>query len=190
MSEVSESPKKKLLFVVGSLRRRSFNRTLATRAVEMVADRVDIEFLEYSDVALFNQDIEFPAPKSVVRVREKVDEADGVWFFSPEYNYTMTAALKNLVDWLSRPVVAGDYDTPRPLTGKPFAISGTGGKNATAGSRKALLALLSVLGAKPVDGDGQGFVLPPAAWSDEVYDVPEEDLARLGEQAEKLLAAL
>ena len=194
MAEMAEGAgaeaRKRLLFVVGSLRRDSFNRVLATHAVEMVADRVDIEFLEYSDVPLMNQDIEFPAPKSVVRVREKVTAADGVWFFSPEYNFNMTAPLKNLLDWLSRPVVAGDKTSPKPLTGKPVAIAGAGGRNATGGGRKALFGLLAYLGAKPVDGDGQGFVLPPAAWSEGMYDVPEEDLARLGEQAEKLLAAL
>ena len=93
------SDKKKLVFIVGSLRRGSFNRVLADYVAGKVADRADVEFLDYADVPFVNQDIEFPAPGSVTRVRKAVESADGVWIFTPEYNFS---------DWLSRPLVAGD----------------------------------------------------------------------------------
>lgn len=184
------SDKKRLLFVVGSLRRGSFNRILATHAAEHLADQAEVEILEYADVPLMNQDIEFPAPAPVSRVRASFSAADAVWFFSPEYNRTMTAPMKNVIDWMSRPLVAGDYKTPLPLTGKPAAISGVGGANATAGSRAALRALLEVVKARPVQGDGEGFSLPAATWATGVYEIPAEDAARLDAQADGLLAAL
>lgn len=49
-----------------------------------------------------NEDIEFPAPEAVKRVREAVKAADGLWFFTPEYNHSYPGVLKNLIDWLSR----------------------------------------------------------------------------------------
>ncbi|MDY4853907.1 MAG: NADPH-dependent FMN reductase, partial [Prevotella sp.] len=92
---------KKILFIIGSLRKESFNKKLAKEVEEMLARRATVEYLDYSDVPLMNQDIEFPAPEAVKRVREKVAEADALWIFSPEYNYSYPGHLKNLIDWLS-----------------------------------------------------------------------------------------
>ena len=123
----------KILFVTGSLRANSFNRTVARLAGEMVKDRADYEILDWADVPMMNEDIEFPPPEAVARVRAKVAEADGVWFFTPEYNHSLPGVLKNLVDWLSRP--AGEAEE-RVLTGKPATISGV-----AAGPFGAILAL-------------------------------------------------
>lgn len=70
--------RKKLLFIVGSLRAGSFNRALADYAAHVVGDRAQVDYLDYSDVPFMDEDIEFPAPASVERVRRQVDEADGV----------------------------------------------------------------------------------------------------------------
>ncbi|MGN1219778.1 MAG: NADPH-dependent FMN reductase, partial [Candidatus Cryptobacteroides sp.] len=58
------------------------------------------EYLDYSALPMMDQDIEFPAPDEVSKVREKVAEADALWIFSPEYNYSYPGHLKNLIDWL------------------------------------------------------------------------------------------
>ena len=181
---------KKVLFIVGSLRTGSFNRVLARQAAGFLEGRADVAFLDYADVPFFNQDIEFPPPGSVARVREEVAAADAVWIVSPEYNYNVPAQLKNTLDWLSRPVVLGDYTTPLPVSGKPAIISGAGGKMGVAGGRAAVRALLAKMGAELVGGDGEGFALTPEAWTTGVYEVPEADAARLAAQAEALLAAL
>lgn len=122
------SSSKKIVFIVGSLRRNSHNRTLAGYAAEVIGDRADVEYLEYADVPLMNEDIEFPPPPEVVRVREQVEAADAVWIFTPEYNFSYPAGLKNVLDWLSRPQVAGDFEAAVSLTDMPVAISGAGGK--------------------------------------------------------------
>ena len=78
---------KKILFIIGSLRKESFNKKLAKEVEQMLAGRATVEYLDYSDVPLMNQDIEFPAPEPVKRVRGKVAEADCQWS-------TATAAVK------------------------------------------------------------------------------------------------
>ena len=65
-----ENRKPKILAIVGSLRKDSFNRTLAQKAGEILADRADFEVLDFSDVPLLNQDEEYPAPEAVRRVRD------------------------------------------------------------------------------------------------------------------------
>ena len=111
----------KIVAVVGSLRKESYNRQLALVAKELIGERADFELLEYQDVPLMNQDIEYPAPEAVKRVRDAVKSADGIWFFTPEYNHFFSGVLKNLIDWLSRPI---NDQEPQVLAGKPAAISG------------------------------------------------------------------
>lgn len=137
---------KKILAIVGSLRKESFNLQLAKEAEIAIYGRADFEILEYSDIPYMNQDIEFPAPDEVKRVREKVKKADAIWFFTPEYNHFFPGLLKNLIDWLSRPI---DDDTPQILAGKPVAISGiTTGISGTGLAQDHLVTLLSYLDMK------------------------------------------
>ncbi len=135
---------KKILAIVGSLRKESFNRQLAFAAQEVVGDRADFELLDYSDIPFMNQDIEYPAPEAVKRVRDKVKDADGIWFFTPEYNHFFSGVMKNLLDWLSRPVSDSE---PRVIKGKPAAISGiTPGMSGTGIAQDHLVTLISFLG--------------------------------------------
>lgn len=133
----------KILAIVGSLRKDSYNRQLAFAAKEILGDQVDFKLLEYQDVPLMNQDIEYPAPEAVKRVREEVKSADGIWFFTPEYNHFFPGVLKNLIDWLSRPI--SDKE-PQVLAGKPAAISGTTpGMSGTGLAQDHLVTLISFL---------------------------------------------
>ncbi len=136
----------KILAIVGSLRKDSYNRQLALLAKKIVGDRADFELLEHSDLPLMNQDIEFPAPPAVKRVRDKVKEADGIWFFAPEYNHFFSGVLKNLIDWLSLPISDNE---PQVLAKKPAAVSGiTPGMFGTAIAQDHLVTLISLLNMK------------------------------------------
>lgn len=133
----------KILAIVGSLRKGSFNRQLAQAAKEIAGDRADFEILEYGDVPYMNEDIEFPAPDSVKRVREEVKSADGIWFFTPEYNHFFPGVLKNIIDWLSRPVSEKE---PQVLNRKPATVSGISlGMYGTGIAQDHLITLLNVL---------------------------------------------
>ncbi|WMC92070.1 NADPH-dependent FMN reductase [Kineothrix sp. MB12-C1] len=96
--------KPKIVAIVGSLRKNSYNLQLAKLTKEIIGERAELEILDYTDVPYMNEDIEYPAPKSVARVREVIKAADAVWFFTPEYNHSYPGVLKNLIDWLSRPI--------------------------------------------------------------------------------------
>lgn len=138
--------KPKILAIVGSLRKGSFNRQLALAAQAEVGERADMTLLDYADVPLLNQDWEYPAPEPVRRVREAVKEADGLWFFTPEYNHSFPGVLKNLLDWLSRPVSETEKQV---LSRKPAAISGiTPGIAGTIPAQDQLVMLLSLLNVR------------------------------------------
>ncbi len=136
----------KILAIVGSLREGSMNRQLAEharKAVTAIDPGVDFAILDWSDVPLFNEDIERPAPEAVERIRRDVLDADSIWFFAPEYNHFFPGTLKNLLDWLSRPV---DATQGQVLDGKPCAIAGvSAGGSGTACAQDHLVTLLSFL---------------------------------------------
>ncbi len=135
--------KPKIVAIVGSLRKDSYNRQLAKAAQTAVGDRADFELLDYADIPFFNEDIETPMPEQIARVRGIVAAADGVWFFTPEYNHFFSGVLKNLLDWLSR---SPSEEEPTPLWEKPAAISGiTPGTLGTALSQDHLVTLISLL---------------------------------------------
>ena len=119
---------KSILFIIGSLRTKSFNRQLAMMVKEIIGNRAEVSELDYSDLPLLNQDIEQPEPAAVARIRKAVSEADALWIFTPEYNSSYPGPVKNMIDWLSRPVIPLDYGTPTCINGKRVAISGAGGK--------------------------------------------------------------
>lgn len=134
----------KILAITGSLRTESYNRKVAQAAKELLSNshpEVEFEILDWDDVPLFNQDIEFPPPVAVERVRASVKEADGVWIFTPEYNHSYPGVLKNLIDWLSRPISENEGPV---LSSKPAAFCGTSiGQSGSSHAQEHLIQLLS-----------------------------------------------
>ena len=108
--------KTKIIAFSGSLRSASFN-TLAIKAAQQLAPvGCEIELINYSSLPLYNQDdADLATPTLLLEIADKVRAADAVLWVTPEYNYSLPAALKNLIDWLSR-------QAPQPLAGKPAAI--------------------------------------------------------------------
>ena len=149
----------KIEAIVGSLRKDSYNRQLALEAKRIIGDQAEFNILDYTDVPLMNQDIEYPAPDAVRRVRDIIKSADGIWFFTPEYNHFFSGVLKNLLDWLSRPI----SDTePQVMDGKPAAVSGiTPGMSGTVNSIDHLVTLISILNMKVMNKPR--LVIPHAA---------------------------
>lgn len=181
---------KKVLMIVGSLRRDSFNHQLAKQAEAMLFGKVEVRFLQFADLPFMNQDLEFPAPESVARVRQAVQEADGIWIFSPEYNYQIPGVLKNLLDWLSRPLAPNDWARGSAVKGKPVTVSGVAGKSGAAGVRKQLSALLEIMSMKLIGGQGCGVALDAEAFRSGVLNLSEENLAAVKAQAEAFLEAI
>ncbi len=109
----------KILGISGSLRVGSRNTRLLDTIASIVPDDIDFEVASI-DLPMFtdNHD-EFP--DGVKKLRDQVQKADALFFATPEYNWNMTTALKNAIDWIS----LGGKDAP--LTGQVAAIAGIGG---------------------------------------------------------------
>ncbi|GGT23427.1 NADPH-dependent FMN reductase [Streptomyces chromofuscus] len=139
----------RILALVGSLRAGSHNRQLAEAAVKLAPEGVDVQMYEgLAEIPFYNEDVdvEGTVPAAAVRLREAAASADAVLLFTPEYNGTIPAVLKNAIDWLSRPYGAA------ALGGKPAAVVGTafgqyGGVWAQDEARKAL----GIAGAKVLE---------------------------------------
>lgn len=120
-----------LRFVVllGSLRKASFNATLARSLPSLAPEGVSIEFLEsVGDIPHYDADVQAEGfPESVVKMGKAIKQADAVIIVSPEYNYSVPGVLKNALDWISRLP-----DTP--FAGKPVAIQ-TGSPGLIGGAR-------------------------------------------------------
>ena len=181
---------KKVLLIVGSWRTHSFNQQLAEKAAELLEGKAQVRFLHYADVPFLNQDFEYPAPEPVARVRQAAQEADGIWIFTPEYNYQIPGVLKNLLDWLSRPLVPNDWERGSAVKGKVVTVSGAAGASAAVGVRKQLRMLLEAMRMNPIGGAGTGVALDAEAFQSGKLHLSEESEALLRKQAEELLKAI
>ena len=177
----------KVLIIVGSLRRKSFNRQLADAISDIISGHAEVSFLEYSDLPMMNQDLEYPVPAVVQRIRSEVTGADGLWIVTPEYNHSYPGVLKNLIDWLSRPVDPLDRRSSSAIRGKKVAISSVAGNSSGSFCRERLLELLTTIGADPMGDPQTGFTLDADAFTSDILTLRPEDLDRLKVQANAFL---
>jgi chromate reductase len=111
------SSSRDVLVIVGSLRRESFNRKLAHAAMELAPPSLALSIVEIGDLPMYNQDFEGPGvPATFTTFRERVKRADGVLFFTPEYNRSVPGVLKNAIDVGSRPYGSNAWNA------KPCAV--------------------------------------------------------------------
>lgn len=119
----------KVLALVGSLRAASVNRQIAELAAEKAPVGVAVQVYDgvegggIGEVPFYNEDIDTPAdvPASATALREAVVKADAILVVTPEYNGSIPGAVKNAIDWLSRPYGQG------ALAAKPLAVIGAAG---------------------------------------------------------------
>ena len=113
--------------ICGSLRKGSYNLMLLRAAADLMPEDVQYEEIPIGDLPLYNQDLDGDRPPEAVQVfRERVKRTDGLLFAVPEYNYSLTGALKNALDWASRPVAeSGLFDKPAAIMGASQGTFGT-----------------------------------------------------------------
>lgn len=135
----------RVLGLSGSLRTRSYNAALLRGARELCPVGTTVEvFDELGTLPLYDEDLDDdPLPSAVAHLRSRIEAADGVLLVTPEHNASVPAALKNALDWASRPTGAA------ALTGKPVAIAGASpGALGTVRAQIALRQVLSAIDAK------------------------------------------
>ncbi len=179
-----------ILFIIGSFRESSFNKQLAKKTQELIGERAQVSYLSYDNLPFMNQDLEKNPPEEVIKARETVKAADGIWFFTAQYNGFLPGLLKNLLDWLSRPNVPGDYASGTAIEGKKATASGVGGKSYTKGARSQLDTLLKMMKVKVMSDPEYGFAVPPESFKTDVWIIPQEDIDKINAQIDDFLKFL
>lgn len=148
--------------IVGSNRRESINRRLALALAKLGADQFDFQWIRIDDLPMYNQDLEGNRPEVVHRFTAEVRAVPALLFVSPEHNRSVTAVLKNAIDWGSKPTGQNSW------RGRTACITGTSnGAIGTAVGQQHLRQILAILGVtvmggeayisfrpEPVDNDG------------------------------------
>ncbi len=134
--------KHKVLVIVGSLRKESYNLKLAKAIARLSEKTLDFHFAEIGDLPLYNQDLEAEFPAQALRLKNDIAAADGVLFVTPEYNRCYSAALKNAIDWASRPYGKNSFaKKPAALCGASVGVIGTA---CAQGALKSILVYLDM----------------------------------------------
>jgi chromate reductase len=174
----------RILAISGSLRRDSHNTRLLRAAAGLLPPGAELDVLEpdaLRAIPHYDEDLRAAGePAAVTALRARVALADAVLVATPEYNHSLPSALKNAIDWLSRPLAES------PFRGKDVAVVGAstgmfGAVWAQAEARK----VLGAVGARVVDAE------LPVVHADEQF-APDGSLtdASLREALAEHLAAL
>jgi chromate reductase len=109
----------RILGISGSLRRGSHNRMLLRAAADALPPGVElVEWEGLRGLPAFDEDLEDALPEPVQDFFEAVEDADALLIATPEYNASLPGALKNAIDWASRPF------PDNVLRDKPAAVVG------------------------------------------------------------------
>jgi chromate reductase, NAD(P)H dehydrogenase (quinone) len=126
--------------LVGSLRKASINRKLAQALEKLAEGKFEFDYPSL-DLPLYNEELWETPPEGVLKLKESIEAADAVLFVAPEYNRSFTPALKNAIDWGSRPSRKSSWP------GKPAGIVGASpGKIGTAVSQSHLRGIVTHIG--------------------------------------------
>jgi chromate reductase, NAD(P)H dehydrogenase (quinone) len=140
----------RVLAISGSLRAAS-NSTALLRAVrEEAPEGVEVSLWDgLKAIPPYDQDDDVvPAPAAVGAFRELVREVDAVFFATPEYNASIPGALKNALDWGSRPVATNVFRN-KPVAVISSSAGAFGGVWAAAELRK----VLGTMGARVAEAE-------------------------------------
>lgn len=151
--------------VVGSLRRESLNRRLATAIARLAPAEFVFRQVEIGDLPLYNQDDEVTPTPAVARLRNEIRAAQGLLLVTPEYNRSIPGVLKNAIDHGSRPYGQSVW------AGKPAGILGVSpGAIGTALAQQHLRNILAHLDV-PTMGQPEAFIQAREGMFDEAGDI-------------------
>ncbi len=139
--------KPKIIVFAGSLRKDSWNKKLARAAAKFVeeagGEATSIDLLDYQ-MPLYNEDDEKASglPPKASALKKLFKQHDGLIIASPEYNSSVSAVLKNTIDWLSRPL-----EDAKPLEAFDGKVAGLlASSEGGLGGLRGLVTLRSILG--------------------------------------------
>jgi chromate reductase, NAD(P)H dehydrogenase (quinone) len=125
-------------YFVGSLAKESINRKLANALVRLAPAELQMREIPIGDLPLYSYDYDADYPPAGRALKDAIAAVDAVLFVTPEYNRSIPGALKNAIDWASRPYGQNSFHR------KPSAMIGTSpGKIGTAVAQQHLRSILS-----------------------------------------------
>ena len=90
-------------YFVGSLATNSINRTLSKALIKLAPEDLAFTEIPIKDLPLYSYDFDANYPPEGTTLKQAIEAADWLLFVSPEYNRSIPGALKNAIDWGSRP---------------------------------------------------------------------------------------
>jgi len=139
-------------YIVGSLAQHSLNRRLATALSGLAPEGVEFVEISIADLPLYSWDQDADFPAAALDFKEAIAGVDGVLFLTPEYNRSIPAALKNAIEWGSRPWGQSVWG------GVPAGVIGTSpGSTGTAMAQQHLRNILAHLDMR-VLGQPEAFI--------------------------------
>jgi chromate reductase len=151
----------KVGYFIGSLPSNSINRTLSRALINLAPPDLDFTEIPIRDLPLYSQDFDNDYPPEARALKEAVDASDAVLFVTPEYNRSIPGALKNAIDWASRPWGHNSFDHV------PAAVIGASpGQIGTAVAQQSLRAVLSFCNARQMTAPEAYIQFRPGVFTD------------------------
>jgi chromate reductase len=130
-------------YFVGSLSSTSINRILSKTLIDLAPDDKEFTEIPIRDLPLYSPDYDSDYPPEALALKEAIAASDAVLFVTPEYNRSIPGALKNAIDWASRPWGQNSFDH------MPAAVCGASiGQIGTAVAQQSLRGVLSFCNAR------------------------------------------
>ncbi|HEX5028477.1 MAG TPA: NADPH-dependent FMN reductase [Gaiellaceae bacterium] len=130
-------------YFVGSLSSRSINRVLARALIRLAPEELEFTEIAIGDLPLYSPDYDASYPPEAVALKDAITRSDAILFVTPEYNRSIPGALKNAIDWASRPFGQNAFDN------MPAAVIGaSSGRIGTALAQQSLRGVLSFCNAR------------------------------------------
>ncbi|MCS3492888.1 chromate reductase [Arthrobacter sp. JUb119] len=127
-------------YFVGSLATNSINRVLSKALIALAPENLSFTEIPISDLPLYSADYDDNYPEAGTALKTAIEASDGLLFISPEYNRSIPGALKNAIDWGSRPW--GTNSFARKPTGLLGASVGAIGTAVMQSSMRSVLSFL------------------------------------------------
>jgi chromate reductase len=125
-------------YFVGSLAKGSINRKLAKALSRLAPPELELREIPIADLPLYSSDYDAAYPPAGKALKDAIASADAILFVTPEYNRSIPGALKNAIDWASRPWGTNSFAR------KPSGIIGASpGKIGTAVGQQHLRSILA-----------------------------------------------
>ena len=116
----------KVGYFVGSLSSTSINRVLSKALIRLAPEDLEFTEIPIGNLPLYSPDYDPNFPPEARALKAAIAASDAILFVSPEYNRSIPGALKNAIDWASRPSHQGSFDNmPAAVIGASVGQLGT-----------------------------------------------------------------